>query len=78
MPPYGHAHRNYRARLAPAVEAGVVRCARCGELIEPGDFWDLDHGPDRMSYLGPSHRRCNRGAPSKQRKAARMRWSRQW
>jgi hypothetical protein len=37
-------------------------CARCGLPILPGDEWDLDHGPDRSSYLGPAHRRCNRVA----------------
>jgi hypothetical protein len=58
------------------VEAGVVRCARCDELIEPGEPWDLGHvdGTERTIYSGPEHRRCNR-ATAKHR---RCRWSRQW
>jgi hypothetical protein len=46
--------------LAPFVEAGCVRCARCGELIKPGEKWHLDHDDfDRSRYLGASHARCN-------------------
>jgi hypothetical protein len=50
-----------RERLAPQVAAGYVDCARCGDPIEPGEPWDLDHvdgQPD--AYLGPSHASCNR------------------
>jgi hypothetical protein len=25
------------------VEAGMVRCARCGDLIHAGEPWDLGH-----------------------------------
>ena len=35
-------------------------CARCRRRILPGTPFDLDHTPDRSSYLGASHRRCNR------------------
>jgi hypothetical protein len=44
------------------VEAGMVRCARCGERILPGEAWDLGHldGTERTLYSGPEHRRCNR------------------
>jgi hypothetical protein len=44
------------------VEAGIARCARCGELIARGEPWDLGHidGTERMVYSGPEHRRCNR------------------
>jgi hypothetical protein len=36
------------------VEAGLVRCARCGELIEPETPWDLGHvDNDRSAYSGP-------------------------
>jgi hypothetical protein len=48
-----------RARLAPAVAAGTVRCARCGELIGQGEKWELDHRDDGRGWLGPSHQRCN-------------------
>jgi len=53
------------------VEAGLVRCARCSELIEPNEPWDLGHvdGTERTVYSGAEHRRCNR-APAGYRKAA--------
>ena len=57
---YGAAHRTLRANIARAVAAGRAECARCGLPIRPGEPWDLDHGPDRSSYLGASHARCNR------------------
>jgi hypothetical protein len=57
---YGKAHRNLRAQWAPLVERGEVRCARCHRFIKPGTPWDLDHGDDRSTYRGPSHRACNR------------------
>jgi hypothetical protein len=59
---YGAAHRSLRAGVARVVEAGEAVCARCGLPIRPGEPFDLDHGPDRSSYLGPSHRGCNRQA----------------
>jgi hypothetical protein len=48
-----------RARLAPVVATGTVRCARCDELIEPGSEWHLDHRDDGHGWLGPSHKTCN-------------------
>jgi hypothetical protein len=44
------------------VEAGMVRCARCGEVIERGAPWDLGHvdATQGTVYSGPEHRRCNR------------------
>jgi hypothetical protein len=43
------------------VAAGIVRCSRCGELIEVGAAWDLGHvDDDRSRYSGPEHRACNR------------------
>jgi hypothetical protein len=33
---YEPAHRARRKRITPIVEAGIVRCARCGRFIEPG------------------------------------------
>jgi hypothetical protein len=60
-PKYGRPHRRVKESLRPAVEAGRVTCARCGELIRPGQSWDLDHDDlDPSRYLGPSHSRCNR------------------
>ena len=73
---YGQAHRARRRAIAPMVEAGMVRCARCGELIAPGSPWDLGHvdGTVRRVYSGPEHRRCNRATE----KHKRRRRSRQW
>jgi hypothetical protein len=68
------------------VDAGQAFCARCGGYIAPGEPFDLDHTLDRTSYLGPSHRSCNRAEPNKRRRAKvattelrpRLRWSRVW
>src|SRR5437763_36219 len=58
---YGRPHRLIRAELAHVVAAGGVRCARCGELIDPAEPWDLGHvDGDRGRYAGAEHRRCNR------------------
>jgi hypothetical protein len=52
--------------LAPLVAAGVARCARCGELIEPGSSWDLGHDDvDPSVWSGAEHAACNRGAPGR-------------
>jgi hypothetical protein len=76
---YGTKHKLLRKRLAPMVEAGLVRCARCGKLIEPGTPWDVAHldGSDRQVYAGVEHSACNR-ATARHRKQAAMRWSRKW
>jgi hypothetical protein len=59
------------------VEADMVRCARCGELIAPGQKWDLGHvdGTERTVYSGPEHRMCNRQTETHKRQRY---WSRQW
>lgn len=58
---YGPDHRALREQYRPLVEAGDVRCWRCGELIAPGDAWDLGHDDrDRSVYRGPEHRAHNR------------------
>jgi len=56
---YGVVHKTLRRRLAPVVEKGTVECARCGEFIEPGSKWHLDHRDDGHGWLGPSHESCN-------------------
>lgn len=63
---YGTAHINTRKALAPHVATGTVKCARCGEYIQPGTEWQLDHSDtDRTKYLGPSHKHCNLSAAGK-------------
>ena len=57
---YGPGHEARRRKVDPLVQTGTVPCARCGELIEKNEPWDLDHRDDRRGYLGPSHARCNR------------------
>lgn len=57
---YGSSHQRRRKALKADVDAGRTNCSRCGQPIRPGEPWDLDHTPDRRTYLGPSHARCNR------------------
>lgn len=58
---YGAAHQRAREGWKPAVQAGQVRCARCGRPIRPGQPWDLGHDDrDRSRYAGPEHVACNR------------------
>lgn len=62
---YGATHQRIRARWAPQVAAGGVKCARCDEMIIPGELWDLGHDDnDRSRYTGPEHARCNRATKS--------------
>jgi len=82
---YGAYHRALRERWKPLVKAGLVRCARCELVIEPGALWELDHAAGKQGYLGPSHRRCNRRAGGKEgaaitnaKRGTQLRWSRQW
>lgn len=70
---YGTAHRRARQRIAHHVNTGNATCARCGQPIRPGQPWDLDHTDDRTSYLGPSHRHCNRGARPENVRGGRQR-----
>jgi hypothetical protein len=82
------AYKAMRQRLAPVVAMGNVECARCGELIEPGSDWDLDHRDDGKGWLGPSHRSCNRRGGWEKMVGANgncnfvveepKRWSRRW
>lgn len=64
----GAASRAARARLQPAVDAGMASCARCGRPIMPGQPWDAGHrvdlGDDLSGQHGTAaeHRSCNRGA----------------
>ena len=70
---YGVAHQRARRQAKVLVDAGVAVCARCGEVIVPGEPWDLGHDDiDRSVYTGPEHARCNRAT------AGRARRSRRW
>jgi hypothetical protein len=65
------------------VEAGIVGCARCGQIIEPGTPWDLGHvdGTERTVYSGPEHRLakdCPAGSNRATERHKRRKVSRQW
>ena len=69
---YGQTHQRIRAFFARAVNSGQVLCSRCGQLIAPGEPWDLGHlDGDRSRYSGPEHRRCNRATAGRRRKSSR-------
>lgn len=67
---YGYRHRELRARWAPVVATGAVRCWRCGLLIGAGQGWDLGHadGTQRRFYRGPEHHLCNRRTKARDRR----------
>lgn len=60
---YGREHRALRARLAPIVATGTVKCWRCRQLIKPGEPWDLGHNDERTKIMGPEHRYARPGCP---------------
>jgi hypothetical protein len=62
---YGNDHQKVRARWQPIVNAGqaychAVICLMPDRRIMPGTPWDLGHTPDRTTWTGPEHQRCNR------------------
>lgn len=83
---YGQAHQKLRAQWKRKVATGTIACWRCIErgvpadqaLINPNEPWDLGHDDnDRTKYVGPEHRKCNRGEPSR-RRARPQPHSRRW
>jgi hypothetical protein len=69
---YDAAHKQLRERLSSWVASGTCRCSRCGELIQPGQKWHLDHADGPLAhrlhaYRGPSHAACNNGAKNKRK-----------
>ena len=60
---YGSKHQALRAAYQWRMDHGeLFVCHRCGRVIKPTHFWDLDHTDDRGGYRGPAHRSCNRRA----------------
>jgi hypothetical protein len=57
---YGAEHQAKRRRVAQLVDSGHATCSRCGQPIQPGKAWDLEHLENRTGYRGPSHAKCNR------------------
>jgi hypothetical protein len=69
---YGQEHQRLRRRWAREVDAGLVNCAFCGQLIVPGTPWDLGHlDGDRSKYAGPEHATCNRAVWKRNRRGSR-------
>lgn len=65
---YGSVHQKLRKQWAQKVKDGIVACVRCGNIIFPGEPWDLGHDDqDRSQYAGPEHRRCNRATAGRLR-----------
>jgi len=66
------------------VNAGLARCARCGDRIIPGTPWDVGHvdGTGRTVVSGPEHRLSKDCPKGGNRATARHRkerfWSRDW
>lgn len=75
---YGSTHQKLRKQWTPVVNAGGTRCARCGQLIEPGSEWDLGHTDDRRTWTGPEHSTCNRSAGGRNGRAAQAATRRVW
>ena len=62
---YGKDFQAERRAWIPKVLTGNVTCARCNQPIRPDAQWALDHSDDRLTLLGPSHKRCNDSAGGK-------------
>lgn len=75
-PRYRTAHQRERAAWAPLVAAGTVRCWRDGELIAPGEPWDLGHRDGLPSH--PEHATCNRSAGARAGNRSRNPISEHW
>ena len=63
-------HRELRKHYQTLIDVGQGQCAETVCLhptrhIPPGAPWHLAHTPDRTSYLGPAHPRCNLHAAAK-------------
>lgn len=70
---YDAEHVKARARWAPLVAKGMVRCRRCKELIEPGTEWHLGHDDERVTAAPEHAAGCNLRAAGL--KAQGMDWS---
>jgi len=57
---YGVADRRRRRQFVRQGEAGEAFCNRCGELIEPGSPWNLDHDDVDPRIELRAHPTCNR------------------
>jgi hypothetical protein len=75
---YTNAHVARRRQLEPLVATGQVSCCRCGQPIEPGQPWHLDHRDDRRGYLGAAHATCNLRAAANKRNGTRKDQTRMW
>lgn len=62
---YGSDHDAERARWAPLVATGNVKCWRCNEYLPADQPWDLGHRDDRSGYAGPECTSCNRATAAR-------------
>ena len=69
---YGPAHKKLRQQWENRFARGEDHaCARCGQLVNPYEPWDLGHTDDRTGWTGPEHTACNRGAGARNATKAR-------
>jgi hypothetical protein len=79
---YGNEHQRLRAQWQQVINQGhgichAIVCLEPTRQIPPGTPWDLGHTPDRTTWTGPEHPRCNRsegGRRGRQRQTARKTW----
>jgi hypothetical protein len=69
---YDSKHSRVRDTWLPTIAAGhghchATTCLEPTRWIQPGTAWDMGHTPDRTTWTGPEHRRCNRSAGGKSR-----------
>jgi hypothetical protein len=68
---YDYRYKKIRKQLLP--KAYGTPCARCGELMLPGQQLHLDHDDwDRTKLLGFSHAKCNLRAAAKKARAIQL------
>lgn len=80
---YGHQHQLEKAKWQPVIDAGhgtchATICLEPTRTIQPDAAWDLGHTPDRTSYTGPEHPRCNRSEGARRGNKQRNRGPRRW
>lgn len=78
---YGGPHVKLRDQWKPLVDSGQASChaAIClmpSRRIQPGTPWDLGHTPDRTTWTGPEHQRCNRADGNRRRTGQKTQASR--
>lgn len=69
---YGTEYQRIRAQWKTRVDAGTVRCWRCGKYLNPVVPWHLGHDDnDRRIIRGPECVPCNLGAAARKTNSIR-------